>query len=70
MSIKKKASQIIKSAMYDELREEYKQLLIKYDLLLLKHNEFKKLFDEYKDLQHERAETLRKIIEKQSKHVS
>lgn len=63
MALKKKVSQIVKSAMYDDLREEYKKLLIDYDILKSKHLAFKQLFEEYRALQTKRAEELMKAVD-------
>ena len=65
MSLKKKVSQIVKSAMYDDLIEEHKKLLINYDLLLLKHEQAMSIieeFKEYKELQQKRTKEFSNLI--------
>lgn len=60
---KEGARQIVKAAMYDELLEKYKKLLVDYDILLAKHEEASKLFKNYRSLHQKRADEFRKVID-------
>tara|TARA_Y100001973_G_C5057490_1_gene260944 strand:+ start:68 stop:316 length:249 start_codon:yes stop_codon:yes gene_type:complete len=60
---KEGARQIVKAAMYDELLEKYKKLLVDYDILKAKHEEASKLFKDYRGLVQKRADEFRKVID-------